>query len=244
MCAKLGGALSVPTDVAQNALLQKMLMRSSHDRAWLGVRDRYSGRHHTREWLRCTTSEATATAPTAATGGCQQDNGNGGEAAEASRVTFQNWARRQPDDIATDCVELWTTGEWNDAPCSQTTAFFCAVPLVAVATAKPPLANADTDADGGADGDGAATFATFACSAHLQRRLGAAASECQYVLSARPGSQTRWPSTGQAPSRHASCHASCHAFIAAPPLPRLLPSIAVVSFHAGRTSRATRRPRL
>ena len=186
VCARLGGAISVPTDAAQNKLLQELLQQSVHDRAWLGVRDRYRGGNHAREWLRCATPEAAATPPNSATaaagGGCQQDNGNGGEAAEAAVVSYKNWAAKQPDDSREDCVEIWTTGKWNDAPCTQAAAFFCDVVPVATATAT---AQVDVDA---AEAD-EATFATFACSAHLQGRLG---DVCRYVLSAWPGSQRRW----------------------------------------------------
>lgn len=46
-------------------------------------------------------------------------------------VGFVNWAEGQPDHGPgeEDCVEIWTTGEWNDCKCAEEKAYACTVQL-------------------------------------------------------------------------------------------------------------------
>ena len=42
--------------------------------------------------------------------------------------SYQNWAFGQPDSAIEDCVEMWTTGKWNDVRCADgPRAYLCEV---------------------------------------------------------------------------------------------------------------------
>ena len=42
--------------------------------------------------------------------------------------SYTNWAARMPDGQGPQCLELWTTGEWNDVPCDEgPRAYICQV---------------------------------------------------------------------------------------------------------------------
>ena len=42
--------------------------------------------------------------------------------------SYTNWAAGMPDGQGPQCVEMWTTGEWNDVPCEQgPRAYICQV---------------------------------------------------------------------------------------------------------------------
>ena len=49
----------------------------------------------------------------------------GGRASDV--LSYARWARDQPDRDG-DCVEMWTTGEWNDTPCGSAKVYACDVP--------------------------------------------------------------------------------------------------------------------
>mmetsp|Transcript_31478 Transcript_31478/g.76548 ORF Transcript_31478/g.76548 Transcript_31478/m.76548 type:complete len:327 (-) Transcript_31478:270-1250(-) len=74
--------------------------------------------------------------------------------------SYTNWAAGQPDNEHEECVEMWTTGQWNDIPCygQDLKPYICQVPV-------------PTD------------DYTFPCSPGLAKKLGHSAT-CRYLLSA------------------------------------------------------------
>ncbi|KAL3861561.1 hypothetical protein ACJMK2_007589 [Sinanodonta woodiana] len=44
-----------------------------------------------------------------------------------TNVSYANWGPGQPDNSGTNenCVEIWTSKEWNDGPCSNTVRYIC-----------------------------------------------------------------------------------------------------------------------
>ena len=45
-------------------------------------------------------------------------------------MDYTHWAPGQPDGgTQENCIEMWTTGEWNDAPCGDVKGYACMVPM-------------------------------------------------------------------------------------------------------------------
>ena len=133
-CASQGGRLIVPRTAAQNVAVLAQMLTSGHDRVWLGVR-----------WWRGGWRDATATAAQAARaeGVAASDAATAAYDGDDSEVVFSPWAAGQPDRWLTgeECVEMWTTGEWNDRACTDAApAYACALPVLRVdhPSAKAP----------------------------------------------------------------------------------------------------------
>lgn len=93
-------------------------------------------------------------------------NGNTWTWVDHKSWTFQNWAGGQPDNPYEQCVEMWTTGEWNDIPCDQgPRPYFCSVPVPA-------------------------EDFTFPCSPSIARKIGGTPT-CRYKISAFDANEKR-----------------------------------------------------
>jgi len=112
LCAKQGGRLATVVDGVQNDAMLEIMLKYKRDRATIGAR-LIEG-----NWTWSSAGE------------------DGGVGEVAGKVTakpgawkYENWASGQPDAPKTDaCAEMWTTGEWNDVPCTQgPRAYFCEV---------------------------------------------------------------------------------------------------------------------
>jgi len=102
ICMRQGGLLALPR-ADSNAQIKDTLKATDHDRVWIGVSD--TGREGS--W------------------GQPQADGTLGPASD-----YFHWAPGQPDGMSREgCAEMWTTGEWNDAPCTDSKAYACDVPV-------------------------------------------------------------------------------------------------------------------
>lgn len=101
-CARQGGALAFPVSKEENTQLKELLLsKGVVDRMWLGGSDF----GHDGVWSRV--------------------QANGGDV----ELSYTNWAKGQPDgSTKEDCLEIWTSGLWNDAPCEHEKAYACSVP--------------------------------------------------------------------------------------------------------------------
>ena len=108
LCERQGGMLAVPRNAAANAAMVTKLGASNHHRMWIGAADAtHEGQWETRQ--RIVTLEFVHF--------------------ESVPLEYTNWAGGQPDGGRNEnCVEMWTNGEWNDAPCADSKAFVCEVP--------------------------------------------------------------------------------------------------------------------
>ena len=164
MCELQGGMLAVPLNAEANSALLTRLGASTHDRMWIGVSDA----EREGEWAwrhRLVTREVTHW--------------------ESVALEFFNWAGGQPDGGRNEaCVEMWSNGLWNDAPCGDVKAFACEVP-------QPPRAGF-----------------TFPCSDRIAAEMGWSSGDatplCEFSLF---GTDGRRPS----PEKHdfAACRHVC-----------------------------------
>lgn len=105
-CARQGGVLAAPLTEEETEAFVGLLTSGGRtfDRMWIGVSK------SDKKWNRRDPSGATV----------EMDEKQ------------QQWADGQPDGGANEiCVEMWTTGKWNDAPCATAKAYACDV-------TKPP----------------------------------------------------------------------------------------------------------
>lgn len=108
ICERQEGTLAAPFDDDANAALVTLLAASGHDRIWIGVSD---ARHEGNWERRVHKVEGSF------------------EYYEEVALEYTNWANGQPDGgMGENCVEMWTTGRWNDAPCGTPKNFACDVP--------------------------------------------------------------------------------------------------------------------
>ena len=108
-CERQGGRLAMPRDADENNALTTLLTKGGVvDRMWLGGHDL----GHEGSWVR--------------------PDGFGAAEAERERevpMTWNSWAPGQPDgNDRENCIEMWTSGKWNDAPCAHDKAYACEVP--------------------------------------------------------------------------------------------------------------------
>lgn len=133
LCAQQGGVLASVTSSAINQQLLALILRYKRDRATIG------GLLVNGQW-----------GPL----GVQAWQGQ-----HSVPWKYENWAGGQPDDDRDQCVEMWTTGEWNDFNCADgPKPYLCEVRV-------PP-----------------ADF-TFACSPGVARHAGKGA-RCRFEVSA------------------------------------------------------------
>lgn len=103
ICGRDQGVLAVPRNAAANdEAAAKLAAHMDHaDRMWLGATDE-AGEG---SWSRLRHGAGTLA------------------------LSFESWAAGQPDGgSAENCVEMWTTGKWNDAPCGDSKVYACEVP--------------------------------------------------------------------------------------------------------------------
>ena len=101
-CVQQGGHLAESTDAARNDRLLQLLLESGHERMTLGARNDIEGDDTKQDWYWVGSREGLG--------------------------SYTNWAWGQPDGdwwSNDHCVELWTTGEWNDYDCSDARHFAC-----------------------------------------------------------------------------------------------------------------------
>ena len=105
-CERQGGRLAMPRDADENNALTTLLTKGGVvDRMWLGGHDL----GHEGSWVR--------------------PDGFGATDQRVVPMTWNSWAPGQPDGYDNEnCIEMWTSGKWNDAPCKHEKAFVCSVP--------------------------------------------------------------------------------------------------------------------
>lgn len=137
ICEREGGVLAAPQSTESNNKLSAELRNhiDHADRMWIGITDTQEEGH----WAR------------------REHKG------DSVSLSYVNWAPGQPDGQGReDCVEMWTTGQWNDAPCGDAKVYACEVP-------QPPI-------------DGY----TFECSPGIKKQLegapGGAPSRCEFRI--------------------------------------------------------------
>ena len=102
ICERQLGTLMVPRSDDANAALVAQLATSTNDRMWLGTSD-------------------------AAIEGSWERREAG--SMDGVPLSYTNWAPGQPDGGAGEnCAEMWSNGQWNDMPCSDSKTFACEVP--------------------------------------------------------------------------------------------------------------------
>ncbi|XP_074412061.1 collectin-10 isoform X1 [Zonotrichia albicollis] len=95
-CRDRGGSLAMPKDEATNALLADYISNSGLFRAFIGLND-------------------------------MEREGQFVYADNSPLQNYSNWKQGEPHDPAghEDCVEMLSTGEWNDSECQVTIYFVC-----------------------------------------------------------------------------------------------------------------------
>ena len=107
-CERQGGVLALPTSDDGNTALVDLLTASGKDRIWIGASDSEREGSWARR-VRNTFGDAVSY--------------------QSEWISYSHWADGQPDGTAREnCAEMWTTGYWNDAPCTDRKAFACEVP--------------------------------------------------------------------------------------------------------------------
>lgn len=96
-----GAHLAAPTSAYSNFKLSKLLRDSKYERVWLGIGD--------------------------------YDTEGAWKTTRGDAALYARWSTGQPDNGAQsgneeNCVEMWTTGEWNDASCSDKKHYACQIP--------------------------------------------------------------------------------------------------------------------
>lgn len=95
-CRDRGGTLAMPKDEATNALIADYISNSGLFRAFIGLND-------------------------------MEKEGQFVYADSSPLQNYSNWKEGEPHDPAghKDCVEMLSTGEWNDSECQVTIYFVC-----------------------------------------------------------------------------------------------------------------------
>ncbi|XP_062426555.1 collectin-10 isoform X3 [Rhea pennata] len=95
-CRDRGGTLAMPKDEATNALIADYISKSGLFRAFIGMND-------------------------------MEKEGQFVYADNTSLQNYSNWKEGEPNDPNghEDCVEMLSTGEWNDSECQVTIYFVC-----------------------------------------------------------------------------------------------------------------------
>ncbi|KAF4798148.1 Collectin-10 [Turdus rufiventris] len=95
-CRDRGGSLAMPKDEASNALIADYISSSGLFRAFIGLND-------------------------------MEREGQFVYADNSPLQNYSNWKQGEPHDPAghEDCVEMLSTGEWNDSECQVTIYFVC-----------------------------------------------------------------------------------------------------------------------